>query len=520
MSAPECWPDAIQNPNATDDPNDKNIQCIMPLRYYDPDYRLSTLYSWLTYQPKSTTGSNPDLFNAAYGDVFSSNLTIADPDQVNQNRINLYQPKPPNNNSYKGLQWVSAIYPNASIFEDDKGNSIGPDRCPMQIQTSTGVGTSKNSCAPGCSYWAHEYNLENVYMENDANGNLVPKFPPRKALYGFKAQNKNDTEKGAGKSIKYGDIVYLYVFLLDIDPNTEKSVAKDSQTSTADTNKLFSSAYVEMQLLVQNEETYFKNYIILGQQSSPSGGDTFESLVNGTPAEFQIKSLNSEKLDGSDGGDADVVMSGDQFYLVQSDNNGPVKWETLQFSQAWHGENNQSLIAANGGHHSSWMYSNRYYWQGSVFDEGALQTTVNPDRSHQQWAPASTQGFVNLHSFDVEGPIVPTGSILLFGDNTSDTPAVHWFLDARSGNPQLDQQHTPCSADQPTCVDGQVCDFDAGFCTKPPSNAGTSHKVIMIAFLVIMAVVFAMVLYIGYRVHGERKSISVEQQKVNQFSIQ
>lgn len=504
----QCWPGAVENPN------DSN-QCIMPLRYYDPGNPGPTLYSWLTYQPKDKTGSNADLFAKVYGDVFSSNPSVADPDTTNQNRLNLYQPK--NDNAlYTGLQWVSAIYPNASIFEDSDGNKYGPDKCPTETSNI------KDICTPGCSYWAHEYNLENVYMENDNNDNLVPKFPPRKALYGIVSTNQNVATNQPGQPVKYGDTFYMTVNLLDINPQVEQSVAKKDDEPIELKSR---DQYDNMTLLIQNDPSY-KKYIILGKNSSKNGGLPFNDLVAGDPAEFQIKSLNSKKADG------DVVMSGDQFYMVKFGGQDPVKWETLQFSQAWHGNNEQSLIpttfdSSTNSNVYSWMYSNRYYWQGSIFSPGTLQTSENPNRKYQQWYPDSTQGFnSNPYASQTDpaigaaGPITPSGSILLFGDNSSDVPAVHWFLDATTGNPQINVKRQTCQADSDCSVSGEICDTSAGLCTNPPTNKKQSQQVILIAFFVIFAVVFVVVLYMGYKVYSKHKQIQTQQSSESRLESQ
>lgn len=518
MSSAQCWPDAVENPNATEDqkssdPNNKELpdQCIMPLRYWEPGYTSSTMYSWLTYQPKSVTGSNPDLFSSAYGDVFKTNLPVGDPDTTNQNRLNLYQPTAANP-LHKGLQWVSAVYPNASGMTASS-DCVAGRGCPGLSNFIC----NSNVCDPGCSYWAHEYNLENVYLTQDPHDstNLLPKHPPRKALYGIVAENPNNTEAQPGMPVKYGDVFYLYVSLLDLDPDVEKQAV---QTKGKSKKNFLSPTYQAMPLLVTKDPRAAKPYIILGQQSG-STGSTFSQLATGDRAQFQIKSLNAAKSDGSDGTPADVVMSGDQFYLEDKQTGNRVKWETLNFSQAWHGNNNQALIPSGGGssnaggHHSSWMFSNRYYWQANVFGEGQLQLRGNPNQTYRQWNSNSTQGVdTNCRA------VTPTGSILLLG-TTDDVPALHWFLDARYGQPQMENKHTICSSENTSCPGGQVCDTAVGMCKKPPAHQKDAHKFIMYAFLGIGAFVLVGLLFAAYKVYSQHKLLQTQQIRESQTEM-
>lgn len=515
----QCWPSAIPNPNASVDPStdDKKRllnECIMPLRYYDDKYISTTMYSWLTYQPKTISGSNPDLFASAYGNVFASNPSVDDPDIINQNRLNLYQPNH-SNLLYRGLQWVAAVYPNASDFNSGVGDCMVGKNCPGYIynpdyeESMNCTNYGSDQCDPGCSYWAHEYNLENVYLtpQNPTNGDstLLPEYPPRKALYGLVAQNPNNPDASPGQPVKYGDVFSLIVSLLDINPNIEKTDFADKSKAVP----LLSPVYKNMTLLLTNDTYADKSYIILGQTSVASGGSAFEYLATGTVAAFQIKSLNSQKSDGSDGTQADVVMSGDQFYLVDSGTGNPVKWETLNFSQAWHpGNHNQSLIPqATDSSHNSWLFSNRYYWQANVYSEAALQLQTAPPQTYRQWYPYSTQGVSSYCE-----SITPTGSILLLGlQSQNDTPALHWFLDARSGRPQMENKTQTCT-DNSDCTDAnQICDTNAGLCRRSPANQVNHQKAIMIMFLVLGGAILFIVLIIGYKVYEKRQEMQAKQ---------
>jgi len=103
---------------------------------------------------------------------------------------------------------------------------------------------------------------------------------------------------------------------------------------------------------------------------------------------------------------------------------------------------------------------------------------------------------------------------LLFGDINSDVPALHWFLDAKTGNPQLDVKHQTCTVDSDCPDTKQICDTTVDLCDNPPINASDAHKAIMIAFFVIMIVVFVVVLFMAYKVHSKHKHIQAEQKQV------
>ncbi len=506
MTTVQCRPGAVA------DPTDSNT-CFMPLRYYDQDLS-ETLYSWLTYQPiaSGASGTLPDPFSAAYPtiDGISKNPNINAPDTQNQNRRNLFQPKA---EPFAWMQWVSAIYPNASIYNDGT-DFFGPDDCPG-----------------GCNYWAHEYNLENVYVEKDPNGNLLPRYPPRKAVYGFVSVDSKASETAAGTNIKYGDRFYIQVNLLDILPTKENEVTDPNAEQKPTT--LIVTGYAGMPLLVSNYKTSAP-YIFLGKQSSTDTGSTvFKQLADGTLAEFTfVPPVGSTKIVG------DLVMSGDQLILSQAGTDMPAMWRTMPFSGGQVSTDDTAISTQvndeySGGAHASWYYNNRVYMQPGEFADGDLQNPI-PPTTYTQWFPNSTHGYgsecrwmgtANPTSCEIKGKyyynnfLVPTGSIMRFGINDTEPGALHWFLSYSTGKPQTDTSHPVCSSSDTSCPDGAKCNTSLNLCLKPTPNYGRSQKAIMIAFLVILGVIIIVGMYIGYKVYSKHTSIEklkTESKLINQ----